>query len=101
MLVDPPCRELIHAGNVSQKRRARAVKINAHEADAGLDDVVERIAQVFGTRIVLIQAHANTCRIDFYQFTERILQPTPDRNRTPETLLDRSRSLNKHSLPPH
>ena len=62
MLVHAPGRELIHARNVSQQRRARAVELDADEADARLHHIVERIAQVLGPRIVLIQAHADAGR---------------------------------------
>ena len=56
MLVHAPGGELVHARNVSQQRRARAVQLDADEAHARLHDVVERVAQVLGPGVVLIQA---------------------------------------------
>ena len=83
MLVHPPRRELIHARHVPQQRRARGVEIHAHEAHARLHDVVQRVAQVLGPRVVLIQPHADAGRVDLHQLAERVLQPPADRDRAP------------------
>ena len=81
MLVHAPRRELIHARDVSQQRRARAVELDADEADARLHHVVERIAEVLGPRVVLVQADADAGRVDLHQLAERVLQPAADRDR--------------------
>ena len=83
MFVHPPGGELIHARNVTQQRRARAVELDADKADARLHHVVERVAQVLGPGVVLIQADADAGRVDFHQLAERILQPAADRDRAP------------------
>ena len=64
-----------------KQRRARAVELDAHEADARLHDIVERIAEVLGAGIVLIQADADAGRVDLHQLAERILQAAADRDR--------------------
>src|SRR4051812_36527495 len=68
MFVHPTRGKLIHARDVSQQRRARAIEVDADKADARLDDVVERSAEMLGPGIVLIQAHTNTGGVDLYQF---------------------------------
>ena len=81
MLVHAPGGELVHARNVPQQRRAGGVQVDADEVHARLHDVVERVAQVLGLRVVLIQADADAGRVDLHQLAERILQPAADRDR--------------------
>src|SRR4029077_14293375 len=54
MLVDAASSELIHAGNVAEQCAARAIELNADEADTRLHDIVERILEVLGARVVLV-----------------------------------------------
>ena len=58
-------------------------EFDADEADARLHDIVERIAEVLGPRIVLIQADADAGRVDLHQLAERVLQAPADGDRAP------------------
>ncbi len=73
--------ELIEPGDVSQQRRACRVHVDAHEAHARLHRLIECLLQVRGLGVVLVQPDADARRVDLYQFAQRVLQPSADRDR--------------------
>jgi hypothetical protein len=74
-------RELIHAGDVTQQGAAGAIELDADEAHAGLHDIVQRVLEVFGARVVLVETDADARRVDFHELAEWILQSAADRDR--------------------
>ena len=80
ILIDPPGRELIEPGHVTQQRRAGRVHVDADVVHARLDDFVQRDFEVLGLDVVLIQPDADVGRLDLDQFAERIQQPPSDGN---------------------
>src|SRR5207302_2044409 len=69
---------LVEAGNVAQQRHAGGVQIHADRVDARLDDGVQRLAQLLGADVVLIEADADVLRVDLDQLAERVLQTAAD-----------------------
>ena len=64
-----------------KQRHARGVQIDADEVDAARDDGFERLLELFGVDVVLIQADADILRLDLDEFGERVLEPAADRDR--------------------
>ena len=70
--------QLVQAGDVAQQRHAGRVQVHADGVDARLDDAFQRLAQLLGVDVVLVQADADVLRVDLDQFAERVLQAAAD-----------------------
>ncbi len=67
--------EGIHAGDVAQQGRAGTVHVHADEVHARLDDAIERLLQVLGLHIMLIETDAQISGVDLHHLRQRIEQP--------------------------
>src|SRR5262249_53441956 len=67
--------------DVFEQMVRRGVEIDPDRVDAGIDHEVERFFERRLRNVVLILAHADALRIDFYEFRQRVLQPAGDGNR--------------------
>ena len=72
--------QLVQAGDVPQQRHAGRVQVDADRVDARLDDAFERLLELLGVDVVLIEADADVLRIDLDQLAERVLQAPADRD---------------------
>src|SRR5438552_2336423 len=61
-----------------KERYAGRVQVHANLIHARFDDGVERVLELPGADIVLIQADTDVLRIDLDQLAERVLQPAAD-----------------------
>src|SRR4051794_3478004 len=71
MLVHAPRGELVHARNVTQQRRTCAVQIDADEAHARLDHIIQCVAKMLRPRVMLVQPDTDTGWINLDQLAER------------------------------
>ncbi len=62
VFVQPPGGQLVQAGDVAQQRRAGRVDVHADVVDARLDHLVERLVEVLGLDVVLVEADAEIGR---------------------------------------
>ena len=78
MVVEPLGGQGIQAGDVAQKGDAGRVEVDADEVDAAFDDQFERLLELLGVDVVLVQADADILGLDLDQFGQRILEPAAD-----------------------
>jgi hypothetical protein len=84
-VVDHPTRrELVQARDVAQERDAGRVEVDPHEVDAAGDDRLERLLELLGIDVVLVEADADVLGLDLDQLGERVLEPPADRDRAAE-----------------
>ena len=62
------------ARNVAQKARAGGVHVNAHAVDHVFDYISQRTRKFGLVKVVLVLAHANRLRWNFYELGQRVLQ---------------------------
>src|SRR5581483_9313405 len=57
---------------------AGRVQVDADLVDAGLDDRLQRLLELAGADVVLVEADADVLRVDLDQLTERVLKAAAD-----------------------
>ena len=77
---DPPGRELIQTRNMPQERDAGGIQIDADEVDAARDDRFQRLFELLGVHVVLVEADADVLGFDLDELGQRILKPPSDRD---------------------
>ena len=74
---DPPRGQLVEPGDVPQQGDAGRVEVDADEVDATRDDRLERLLELLGVDVVLIEPDADVLRLDLHQLGQRVLKPRP------------------------
>src|SRR5262249_53084754 len=82
---DEPARgELVHSGDMPQERDARGVEIDADEVDAAFDDGFQRLLELLGIHVVLIESDADVLRLDLDELREWVLKPPANGDGAPQ-----------------
>ena len=63
-----------------EQGNARRVQVDADEVDATGDDRLERLLELLGIDVVLIEPDADILRLDLDQLGQRVLEPAADRD---------------------
>ncbi len=77
---DPPGGQLVEARDVPQQGHARRVQVDADEVDATGDDRLERLLELLGVDVVLVEPDADVLGLDLDQLGQRVLEPAADRD---------------------
>ena len=85
---DPPGRQLIEARDMPQQGDAGRIEIDTDEVDATGDDRLERLLELLGVDIVLVEPDADVLGLDLDQLGQRILEPAADRDRAAQRCVE-------------
>ena len=77
---DPAGGELVEPGDVSQQGNAGGVQVDTDKVHAARDHRFERVLELFGIDVVLVEPDTDVLRLDLDQLGERVLEPAADRD---------------------
>ena len=78
-----------------QQGHARRVQVDADEVDATGDDRLERLLELLGVDVVLVEPDADILRLDLDQLGERVLEPAADRDAAAAEVASKSGSSSR------
>ena len=87
-LDNPPRRELVQARDVPQERDAGGVEVDADEVHATGDHPFERLLELLGIHVMLIEPDPDVLRLDLDEFGQRVLESSADRDRASDLVVE-------------
>ena len=73
---------------MAEERDAGGIQVDADEVDATGDHPFERLLELLRVDVVLIEADADVLRLDLDQLGQRVLEPSADRDRAPDLVVE-------------